>query len=91
MTFKNFLCEIGVDLTLYEEYCEKKIIPKSFRKALLKGRTSFIIAHRLSTIKNSDKIYYVSDGNILEYGSHDELIESKGKYYHLYTSQLTND
>lgn len=57
-------------------------------QALLKGRTSFIIAHRLSTIKHCDRILYISDKNIVESGSHKELIEKKGHYYHLYTSQL---
>ncbi len=56
--------------------------------ALLKGRTSFIIAHRLSTIKNCDRILYISDKGIAEMGSHKELIEKKGRYYHLYTAQL---
>ncbi len=56
--------------------------------ALLKGRTSFIIAHRLSTIKNCDRILYISDRGIAELGSHKELLEKKGKYYHLYTAQL---
>lgn len=54
---------------------------------LLKGRTSFIIAHRLSTIKNADRIMYVAKGDILEAGSHDELLEQQGNYYHLYMSQ----
>ncbi len=54
---------------------------------LLKGRTSFIIAHRLSTIKNCDIIMYIDDGMIKEAGSHEELMEKKGLYYKLYTSQ----
>ena len=53
---------------------------------LLKGRTSFIIAHRLSTIKNCDRIMYVSDKGIKEWGTHDELMERKGDYYRLYMS-----
>lgn len=57
-------------------------------QALLKNRTSFIIAHRLSTIKHCDRIMYVSDKNIAESGSHDELIAKKGHYYHLYTAQI---
>lgn len=54
---------------------------------LLEGRTSFIIAHRLSTIKNSDRIFYVADGQIAESGSHGELMAQRGLYYHLYQSQ----
>jgi ATP-binding cassette subfamily B protein len=55
---------------------------------LLKGRTSFIVAHRLSTIKNATKIFYIDAGQIVESGSHDELIAQQGLYYKLYTSQL---
>lgn len=54
---------------------------------LLKGRTSFIIAHRLSTIKNSSQIFYIDQGQIVEAGTHDELMAQKGKYHHLYQSQ----
>lgn len=57
-------------------------------QALLKGRTSFIIAHRLSTIKNCDRILYISDKGIAEMGTHQELLEKRGKYYHLYTAQV---
>ncbi len=57
-------------------------------QALLKGRTSFIIAHRLSTIKNCDRILYISDKGIGEMGNHQELLDKKGKYYHLYTAQV---
>lgn len=55
---------------------------------LLKGRTSFIIAHRLSTIKNCTKIMYVDGGNIVECGSHEELLAKKGAYYELYMAQF---
>ena len=55
---------------------------------LMEGRTSFIIAHRLSTIKNADLILVMKDGNIIEQGSHDELIEKKGFYADLYNSQF---
>ncbi|EKB7626725.1 ABC transporter ATP-binding protein [Enterococcus faecalis] len=54
---------------------------------LLKGRTSFIIAHRLSTIKNSDKIFYIDGGCIVEEGSHDQLMAKHALYHHLYQSQ----
>ena len=53
--------------------------------ALMKGRTVFVIAHRLSTVRNSDVIMVLDKGVIIERGSHDDLIEKKGKYYQLYT------
>lgn len=53
--------------------------------ALMSGRTVFVIAHRLSTVKNSDVIIVLELGNIIERGSHERLIEKKGKYYQLYT------
>lgn len=56
---------------------------------LLKGRTSFIIAHRLSTIKSCTRIMYVADGQILEAGTHEQLMECKGYYYRLYTAQYS--
>ena len=55
---------------------------------LLKGRTSFIIAHRLNTIKNADQIIVIESGQIIEKGSHEQLLEQKGFYHGLYTSQL---
>ena len=55
--------------------------------AMLQGRTSFIIAHRLSTIRKCDKIMYIDHGGILECGTHSELMEKKGYYYRLTTSQ----
>lgn len=57
---------------------------------LMKGRTTFVIAHRLSTVKNSDCIMVLEQGNIIERGSHDDLIEEKGKYYQLYTGMKSN-
>ncbi len=69
---------------------ETEIVLQEGLNHLLKGRTSFIIAHRLSTIKNADRIMYVADGDILEAGSHAELLEKKGLYYHLYMSQYQN-
>ena len=57
---------------------------------LTAGRTSFIIAHRLSTIRNADLILVMKDGNIIETGSHEELIEQNGFYKELYNSQFQN-
>lgn len=54
---------------------------------LMKNRTTFIIAHRLSTIKNADRIIYLENGNIMEQGTHKELMDKKGKYYQMYVSQ----
>ena len=55
---------------------------------LMEGRTSFVIAHRLSTIKDADIILVMKDGNVIESGSHDNLIEQKGFYEDLYNSQF---
>ncbi len=55
---------------------------------LMAGRTSFVIAHRLSTIRNADVIFVMKDGDIVEQGTHDELIEAKGFYADLYLSQF---
>lgn len=56
--------------------------------ALMKGRTVFVIAHRLSTVRNADAIMVLEDGQIIERGSHDALLEQKGRYYQLYTGMF---
>ena len=55
---------------------------------MMQGRTSFIVAHRLSTIKNADQILVMKDGNIIERGTHDELLDRGGFYAKLYESQF---
>ena len=55
---------------------------------MLRGRTSFIVAHRLSTIKNCDRIMYISNKGIAEMGTHEELMQKRGLYYQLYTTQV---
>lgn len=58
---------------------------------LMKGRTTFVIAHRLSTVRNSDCIMVLENGRIIERGSHNDLIEKKGRYYQLYTGNLAEE
>ena len=58
---------------------------------ILKGRTSFIVAHRLSTIVSSDRILVLEQGNVIEEGTHRELIAKNGHYYKLYTNQYTEE
>jgi len=65
----------------------EELVQKAMDK-LTEGRTSFIIAHRLSTIKNADLILVMKDGNIIEQGNHEELLDKKGFYYDLYNSQF---
>jgi ATP-binding cassette subfamily B protein len=55
--------------------------------ALMSGRTSFVIAHRLSTVRNADCIMVMEQGRIIERGTHDQLMEEKGRYYQLYTGK----
>ena len=65
----------------------EELVQKAMDK-LMKGRTSFIIAHRLSTIKNADIILVMNEGNIIEQGTHEELLKKKGFYANLYNSQF---
>ena len=59
--------------------------------ALMTGRTTFVIAHRLSTVRNADCIMVMEQGRIIERGTHDELIEKKGKCYQLYTGNFAEE
>ena len=61
------------------------------QKALLRlmaGRTSFVIAHRLSTIRDADQVLVINDGCIVETGTHQQLLDQRGFYHHLYMSQF---
>ena len=63
----------------------------SIQKALAdlqKGRTTIAIAHRLSTLRDADAIAVISDGKVVEYGTHKDLMQKKGEYYKLYSIQL---
>ena len=60
-------------------------------QTLMEGKTSFIVAHRLSTIQNADKILVLKDGQVIEQGTHEELIARQGFYQHLYQSQWVNE
>ncbi len=64
-------------------------IQKAFNE-MMKGRTSFIVAHRLSTIKEADIILVMKDGNIIEQGSHKELLKERGFYFNLYNAQFAH-
>jgi len=66
------------------------LIQEAFAK-LMKGRTSFIIAHRLSTIENADLILVMNNGDIVEHGTHEQLMQAKGMYYHMQTAQKTQN
>jgi ATP-binding cassette subfamily B protein len=58
---------------------------------LMKGRTSFVIAHRLSTIRDADKLLVIKNGEIVEQGTHQQLLERRGVYHHLYMSQFKGE
>ena len=64
----------------------EKIVQEGMDR-LMHGRTTFVIAHRLSTVRNSDCIMVLEQGRIIERGTHDQLLEQKGRYYQLYTGE----
>ena len=64
----------------------EKLIEKGMDR-LMAGRTVFVIAHRLSTVRNAKAIMVLEQGEIIERGTHEELLEKKGRYYQLYTGK----
>ena len=79
----SFYCEATSNVdTRTEELIQRAM------DALMQGRTSFVIAHRLSTIRNADVILVIRDGDIVEKGTHDELLAQGGFYADLYNSQF---
>lgn len=68
-----------------------EVLIQSAMEKLTEGRTSFVIAHRLSTIRNSDQIIVMNNGDIVEVGNHEELMQKKGFYYNLYSSQFDDN
>ena len=92
ITIARAMCENAPLLILDEATSNvdtrTEILIQNAMDKLTKGRTSFVIAHRLSTIKNADLILVMKDGNIIEKGTHEELLEQKGFYENLYNSQF---
>jgi ATP-binding cassette subfamily B protein len=65
-----------------------EVLIQQAMKNIMKGRTSFVIAHRLSTIRDADIIFVMNEGDIIEQGNHEKLLENKGFYADLYNSQF---
>ena len=65
----------------------ERIVQEGMDK-LMHGRTTFVIAHRLGTIRDADVIMVVDGGHIIESGTHEELMQQGGFYYHMYTAQM---
>ena len=70
---------------------ESEIKIQKASETLLRNRTSFIIAHRLSTIRHADRILVIDNGEVVEQGTHKELMRLKGHYYELYTNQFKSE
>lgn len=71
-------------ITVEDEYPNRVVWKESHSLDSFKDTTIILIAHRLSTVKNANTIYVLNNGTIMEHGNHDQLLEQKGIYYHLY-------
>ncbi len=89
---RNFLKNSDINIfdeatSALDSLTEHKII-SNIDELTMKGKTVVIISHKLSTIKNADRIYALKDGEVKESGTHEELIQLKGEYYHLWQLQM---
>jgi ATP-binding cassette subfamily B protein len=76
-------------LASVDTYTEEKIL--NHLREVMHGRTTILISHRVSTVRNADRIAVLHDGEIVEYGTHDELIQREGYYTDLYNKQLLEE
>ncbi len=84
-------CIIIIIIILYEiDNTSERVVQDALDKAK-EGRTTIVIAHRLSTIRNADLIIGLERGQVIEYGTHDDLMEQKGLYYELVTAQTQKE
>ena len=84
----EYSCSVQSFITLYIiDNTSERVVQDALDKAK-QGRTTIVIAHRLSTIRNADLIIALDKGEVMEYGTHDDLMEQKGLYYELVTAQL---
>ena len=88
---RKFYAEVILDEATSSVDTRTEVLIQQAMENLMEGRTSFIIAHRLSTIKNADVILVMKDGDIVEQGTHEELLKSKGFYSELYNSQFEEE
>jgi ATP-binding cassette subfamily B protein len=87
MAFNPEICLVLDEATSSVDTATEELIQAALLR-LIQGRTSIVIAHRLSTVRNVDRIIVLHQGQIVEMGSHDELIAQRGAYFRLYQLQF---